>query len=156
LHSLPFLVGLLVLQATSVHARDAARVPTTNASVKAPPYELIAFVTEGKPYGPVSEAVRGRYHRVVVVSGGIAYNHPTLRLETLTYGDEGCCTRLVAVRELPIERLGEHGFKLPEATTAEFRFNRWLGERSFEFRYGALSCRVSNVGSSGVSVACRE
>ena len=152
----PLLVVSIMLQVAPAHARDAAQVPATNASAKPPPYELISFATEGKPYGPVSEAVRGRYHRVVVVSGGIAYDHPTLRLETLTYGDEGCCIRLVAARELPIERLGEHGFNLPKATTAEFTFIRWRSERSFDFRYGTLSCRVSNVGNSIVSVACRE
>jgi hypothetical protein len=119
-----FVVFVLMMHTLPVHARDAAKVPAKVVSVKPPPYELITFVTEGKAYGPVSETVRGRYHRLVVLSGGIVYNHPTLRLETLTYGDEGCCIRLLAAQELPMESLRENGFALPKATTAEFVFNR--------------------------------
>ena len=147
-------LALALFQAAAA-AAPSVQVETTRVALKAPPYELIQFVTEGEPYGPVTERIRGRFHRLVVLSPGIAYDHPTLRIETLTYGDEACCLRLVAAYELPLEKLGDHGITLPEATRAQLKFRRWLGTRALEVAYGPLACVFSRIGNPTISVACQ-
>lgn len=146
-------IATLVLYCSAT-AQPAVQVPTPTLATTAPPYELIGFASEGRSYGPVSQSVRGRFHRVVLVRAGIAYDHPTLRLETLTYGDEACCFRLVSARALPLADLVNYGIELPEATAAEFKFVRWTTPRSIEFTYGPLKCRVGGIGKPNSEVAC--
>ena len=149
------LLLLLVLLHGAAVAGEAVQVATSKIALKGPPYELIQFATGGESYGPASQRVRGRSHRLVVLSPVIAYDHPTLRIETLNYGDEACCIRLVAAYELPIEKLAEHGVALPEATKSEFKFHRWLSPQSLEFAYGSLVCVLRSLGSRTISVVCR-
>jgi hypothetical protein len=132
----------------------AAEVPTPSASKTPPPYSQIEYVSEGSPYGPVSQAVRGRFHRLVLIRAAIVHDHPTLRLETLTYGDEGCCVKLVEARVLDLELLTQHGIELPDAARADFSFLRWTSTRSLEFTYGPLKCRVARIGEPKSEVEC--
>jgi hypothetical protein len=147
---------LLLLCAANAAAQGKITVSPSPLPLLAPPYVQIEFVSEGEPYGPVSQEVRGRFHRLVVLRAAIAYQRPVLRIETLTYGDEGCCSRLIGARLLPIEQLGEQGLELPEATASEFKFVRWLGTRAFEFKYGNLICKLSGAGKSQSVVACKR
>ena len=149
-------VAVLFLLPASAQAQNPVSIGLKALPLKAPDYELIEFVSEGEAYGPVSQEVRGRFHRLVVLRSVIAYERPVLRVETLTYGDEGCCTRLIGVRELPIELLRTHGIALPEATTSEFKLVRWLGPRAVEFRYGGLVCKLGALGKPQSTVACRQ
>jgi len=149
------LVYLALFHSAAV-ADQAVRIETAKIALKAPPYELIQFATEGQPYdGPINERNHGRFHRLVVLSPEIAYDHPRFRIETITYGDEACCIRLVAAYELPVKKLGDHGIKLPESTRAEFKFHHWLGSHALEFAYGPLTCVLSGLGNGWVSVACK-
>jgi hypothetical protein len=122
----------------------------------APAYESIVFVTEGPAHSFSDGDVRGQFQRIVVLDPGIAYDHPTIRLETLTYGDEACCRRLIAAWELDLNALSERGLSLPEAATNQLRFLRWVSPRTAEFRYGKLTCQFKNIGRPKVTVSCRE
>ena len=147
------LLGASVVASAAVSAYAAA-VPTPLAPKSPPPYTLIEFVTEGQPYGPVSQAVRGRFHRLVLVRAAVVHDHPTVRLETLTYGDEGCCVKLVDARILDLEKLAQYGIELPVASAAEFVFLRWVDTRSLEFTYGPLKCRIAKIGEPKSEVTC--
>ena len=153
--TLPFVI-FLFLAANKAFAQPPVRVSASSLPLQPPPYSSIGFVSQGPVYGQPTQMVRGRYHRLVMLNPAIAYEHPTLRIETLTYGDEGCCHRMVSVRELPLERLSQEGIRLPEATSSEFQFRRWLGPQSAEFRYGTLKCQLSNLNQSTILVACKE
>ena len=122
--------------------------------VSSPPYEEISFVTEGPSYGHTDGAIRGRFHRILFVQAGLAYDRPAVRLETLTYGDEACCRRVVAAAELDLNDLEAKGVALPAAATTSLRFVRWVNPLSADLRYGKLNCRLSGIGSQRVSVRC--
>lgn len=147
---------LLVLFASGAHAQRQIILDLKSLPLKAPPYELIQFVSEGEAYGPVSQQVRGRVQRLVVLRPAIGYDRPVFRLETLTYGDEGCCIKLVGARELPIEQFTEYGVALPNATTSEFKLIRWLSPRAIEFRYGQLVCTLGGLGKPQSTLACTQ
>lgn len=141
--------------ALSAHAQGSVEVVLKPTKPQAPPpYEAISFVSEGPTYGNTDEAVRGRYQRVLVVAGVLAYDHPTIRLETLTYGDEGCCRRIVGAWDLRLSEVSDRGISLPKAENADITFTRWLGAHSFAFSYGALRCKVTRVGQAKVTISC--
>src|SRR5437660_4814728 len=93
-------VAVLLAVAGMAHSQVAVDVSPKAVKLKPPPYAAISFTTEGPAHSHSDGKVRGKYQRIVVLSLGLAYAHPTLRLETLTYGDEVCCRRLVAAWEL--------------------------------------------------------
>ena len=149
--------ALLLLAVTlSVNAQPAVELSLTTAKRSPPPYESIAFMTEGPAYGHTDGAVRGRYHRVLVVNEGLVYDRSTLRIETLTYGDEVCCRHVVGAWKLDLEGLTEKGVPLPDAATTELRFLRWRGPRTVEFAYGALTCRFAGIGKDRVAASCKQ
>ena len=151
------LSALLLLAATlSAVAQPAVDLSPKSVKRTPPPYETISFATEGPAYGHTDGAVRGRYHRVLIVNAGLAYDRPTLRLETLTYGDEVCCRRVVGAWQLDLEGLSEKGVPLPDAASTELRFVRWRGPRTVEFVYGALTCRFAGIGKDKVAVECKR
>jgi hypothetical protein len=147
----------LTLGTTVLLANVAFAIEISPKEVKrsAPPYEALSFVSEGPAYGHGDGSVRGRYHRVLILNLGLAYDRPTIRLETLTYGDEVCCRRVVAASELKLNELQEKGVPLPEAATTELRFVRWVNARTAELRYGKLTCRFAGIGNRKVSVMCK-
>jgi hypothetical protein len=152
-----FLLSLVLVAAVcQPKAASAVELSAKSVAHDAPSYETISFVTEGPAYGHTSGAIRGRYHRIIVVNAGLAYDRPLVRLETLTYGDEVCCRRVVAAWELDLNQLPEKGIALPDAATTELRFRRWLAARNAEFRYGYLTCQLSGIGSAKVSVSCSK
>jgi hypothetical protein len=120
-----------------------------------PQYEAISFVTEGPAYRHTDGPIRGRFHRLLFINSGLVHDHPIVRLETMTYGDEVCCRRIVAAWELELSGLEGKGVRLPDAATAQLKFIRWRAPRSAELRYGNLSCRLSGIGNPRVSVSCR-
>ena len=149
-------VGLMTsaLVAYGQGSVDLAPKPSKRQPLQ--PYEAISFVSEGPTYGNTDEAVRGRYHRVLLVAGALAYDRPTIRLETLTYGDEGCCRKLIGAWDIDLEELTAGGIPLPKAETSELTFTRWVGAHTFEISYGTLRCRVSRVGQPKVTVSCKQ
>ncbi|MEN9887878.1 MAG: hypothetical protein RL758_2456 [Pseudomonadota bacterium] len=156
IRALSLLLALLSC-APLVSSQGTAELLLKPAKRQAPqPYEAISFVSEGPTYGNTDEAIRGRYHRVVLLAGALAYDHPTIRLETLTYGDEACCRRVVGAWDLELESVQSNGVSLPKAETAEFKFARWLGAHSFAFSYGTVRCKVLRVGQSKVTVTCSQ
>ena len=149
---------LLVLLAAVSHPYAVAAVELSPKSLdrKAPGYETISFVSEGPAYGHTDGVVRGRYHRILFLNAGLAYDRPVIRLETLTYGDEVCCRRVVAAWEIDLNALQDKGVALPDAATTALRFRRWSAASSAEFRYGDLNCRLSGIGNQKVSVSCNK
>lgn len=148
---------LFMVFSFSAQAQDSIEVPLKPSKPNVPqPYEGISFVSEGPTYGNTDEAVRGRYQRVLVIAGNLAYDHPTIRLETLTYGDEGCCRRIVGAWDFRLEEIINKGILLPRVEMSEFKFIRWQNAHSFAFSYGALRCNVLRVGQPKVAVSCEE
>jgi hypothetical protein len=145
------LVGLV----STADAQNSIEVSPKPTELKPPPYATITHVTTGPGYGTVSQQVRGRFHRVVVLQEGLVYDHPMLRIETLTYGDEGCCIHLKAAWTLDLNVLAEGGLRLPEAGTSELRPTRWLSPQTAEFRYGNLLCQVRGIGKDKVVTTCQ-
>jgi hypothetical protein len=122
---------------------------------KRPAYASILEVSTGPAHSFGDGEVRGHFERIVVSSGGLAYDAPILWLETLTYGDEGCCTRLVSSYLLKISDLRKIGFHLPEASTSELSILRWTSPTTIQFRYGDLVCHLEHVGKPKVNVSCK-
>ena len=149
--------ALLLLAVTlSVNAQPVVELAPKAVKRSSPVYETISHVTEGPAYGHTDGTVRGRYHRVLVLNQGLAYDRPTLRIETLTYGDEVCCRRVVGAWSIDLEDLSEKGVPLPDSATTELRFLRWRGPRTVEFAYGALTCRFAGIGKDNVTAACKQ
>ena len=149
--------ALLLLAVTlSVNAQPAIELASKPVKRSPPPYETIAFITEGPAFGHTDGRVRGRYHRVLVLNEGLVYDRTTLRIETLTYGDEVCCRHAVGAWNLDLEGLSEKGVSLPDPATTELRFLRWRGPRTVEFAYGALTCRFAGIGKDKVAAACKQ
>ena len=121
-----------------------------------PPYELIGLVTEGPSYGSSGETVRGRFQRVLLVYRGLVHDYPEFRIETLTYGDEACCRRVVAARALDLHEVSTSGVPLPEAATTEITFVRWQSPQAAVFGFGRLQCTFSGLGQSKTHVACKQ
>lgn len=138
------------------HAQVTIQVSPKAVKPAPPPYESISLAVTGPAHSFSDESVRGKVQRILVVQLGLAYDRPKLRFETLTYGDEGCCTRLVAAWELDLNDLAERGLKLPDAATSELRFVRWQSPRTAEFRYGDLSCEFQGIGLARVTASCRQ
>jgi len=88
------------------------------------------------------------------VRQGLVYDHPVLRIETLTYGDEGCCSKLVAAKELDLNALSQGGMKLPDPTTAAIESIRWTSNDDVTIRYAAFSCRLQGILKPKVKVSC--
>ena len=151
------ILRFLTVVALASHANRAFAVELSPKAVGhgAPPYETISFASEGPAYGHTDGTVRGRYQRMLVVNSGLAYDRPMIRLETLTYGDEVCCRRVVAAWELDLNELQDKGVVLPDPATTELRFLRWVTARSAELRYGKLTCRVAGIGNQKISVTCK-
>ena len=148
------LVALAMAFAHSVLAAPVDLEPK-KVSISSPPYETISFVTEGPAYGHTDGAVRGKFHRLLLVNAGLAYDRPTVRLETITYGDEGCCRRVIDAWELDLNELERKGVSLPDAATTELKFVRWRAARSAEVHYGKLACGLTGIGSPKLAVSCR-
>jgi len=147
----------LILAVTfSVNAQPVVELAAKVMKRSSPAYETISFVTEGPAYGHTDGTVRGRYHRILILNQGLAYDRPTIRIETLTYGDEACCRRVMGAWSIDLEDLSEKGVSLPDSATTELRFLRWRGPRTVEFAYGALTCRFAGIGKGSVTAACKQ
>ena len=155
------IVRLFVLLASTVSAFAAQSQVTAEIAPKVvwprfPSYEAISFASEGPAYGHADSAVRGRFHRVLFINEGLAYDDPSIRLETMTYGDEGCCRKLVGAQQFSVKELQSKGVQPPDPARTELVFVRWHGPREFEYKYGSLACRLSGIGESKVTVSCQR
>jgi hypothetical protein len=147
----------LLVASFCIAGRCEVTVELTARPVKldVPPYASIAFLTEGPAYGNANQAVRGRFHRMLFISPPVVYDRPVIRIETLTYGDEVCCRRVIGAWDLDLEEFAAAKSKfLPEATKAALRFIRWRASRAAEIRYGDLRCNIKGIGSATVEFKC--
>lgn len=140
----------------AAHAENTVDVRPKLVAPEPARYESISFVSEGPVHSLSDGKMRGKFQRVVVLSGGLGYQHPTLRFETLTFGDEACCRRVVASWELDLNVHSGSGLVLPEAATSRLQFVRWRGTRLAEFKYGEYRCRFQGIGLPKVSVSCSK
>ena len=85
---------------------------------------------------------------------GLVYDHPVLRIETLTYGDEGCCSRVVAARRVDLNDLVQVGLKLPDATSSEIDSMSWTSADVVTLKYGVYSCRLHDLSKPKVVISC--
>ncbi|KPF68963.1 hypothetical protein IP84_07125 [beta proteobacterium AAP99] len=146
--------GLLFAGLETV-ARTPIDLPLSKVSAKPPPYSQIEFVSEGQAFdSPVNERIHGRFHRVVVIRAPIVHDMPTIRIDSMTYGDEICCVQVSAARELSLQRLSALGVSFGKASESEFRFVRWIDAHAFEFKYGHVACRVSKLAARVSRVVC--
>jgi hypothetical protein len=149
-------VSVLFAAASLAHSKEVVIASPKIVPISPPRYEAISFATIGPAHSFSDSAARGKYQRLVVLDLGPAYDLPTLRLETLTYGDEGCCTTIVAAWELDLNELPGLGLSLPDAATTRLRFNRWHSARTAEFQFGELNCQFEGVGLPRVKVSCAK
>jgi len=149
---------LLFMLAVSgaANAQGSADVTLKTSKTAAPPHSAIAYLTEGPAFGHTDGAVRGRFYRVLFVRVGLAYDFPLIRIESLTYGDEGCCMRLRTAWELNLEEPQAIGVTLPNAATSELRFVDWTSPHSFNFKVGNLTCSISGLGKTKAKLACAQ
>lgn len=140
----------------AANAGAAVEVVPKVVAPRAAKYESISFATEGPAHSTSDGKVRGKFQRLLVLSGGLVYEHPTLRLETLTYGDEGCCRRVVEAWELDLNALPDAGLALPEAATSRLQFVRWRGAWMAEFKYGEYVCKFQGIGLPKLKVSCAK
>jgi len=83
---------------------------------------------------------------------GIVHAAPILRFDTLTYGDEGCCLRIVAGFELPMSTVIDRLRPSTQSEYSEFKFRRWDSPTSLQFEYGDASYSVRDIGTGAVSI----
>jgi hypothetical protein len=146
------------LAANAVLAQTTVEATPKTIKLISPPYASITLVSIGPAYGheqPLSEQVRGRFNRLVALRNGLVYDHPLLRIETLTYGHEGCCSRLVTARQLDLNALVESGLRLPEATSSEIESIQWASSDNVTLRYGTYSCQLIGLNKPKVVVSCK-
>ena len=125
---------LLALNIAQAMASEATINTTTAPKVQ---YERIQFITSS-PAVWVRDTPpdQGRYLRLVVYSQ-IEEAPQDMRVESWTYGDEGCCLRLVRSRQFSLaESLGKTfgPFKAGTCDT-NFTFLGWVSLTSFRFSY---------------------
>lgn len=139
----------------SVSAAQAIEIAPKRLKLNAPPpYAHITLMGEGPAYGHTDGDVRGHLNRVVVLFEGLAYDHPVLRIETLTYGDEGCCRRLVRARQIDLNELARKGLKLPQATDSEIESMTWTSPETVTLKYGDRSCQLQGLSKPRIAVLC--
>lgn len=151
----PLLLVTLVISC-SAGAQGNTEIAVKPVKAVAPPYATISYLTQGPAYGFTDGAVRGQFHRVLFIEAGLTYDLPVIRLESLTYGDEGCCMRLAAAWELKLDDLQSKGIRLPHSASTEVRFLKWTSSQAFDLKVGHLTCSITDVGQSKVRVACDE
>jgi hypothetical protein len=149
-------VSVLLAAASLAHSKEVVIASPKIVPISPPRYEAISFATTGPAHTFSDSAARGKYQRLVVLDRALGYDLPTLRLETLTYGDEGCCTTIVAAWELDLNELRDLGVSLPDAATTRLRFSRWHSARVAEFQLGELKCQFEGVGLPRVKVSCAK
>lgn len=100
---------------------------------------------------------QGRYLRLVVYSP-IEEAPPELRIESWTYGDEGCCLRLVRSRQFTLAEPLAKTFGPLKATTCEkgFEFLGWVSLTSFRFSYLCRSFLARDAHKSALRVSVAE
>src|SRR6266849_5925127 len=101
--------------ASGVHSQTGTELALRPEKLESPVYESISFASEGPAHSLSDGNIRGQIQRLLILESGLAYDRPLIRLETLTYGDEGCCRHLVAVWNLDLNRLQNQGVRLPDA-----------------------------------------
>ena len=119
-------------------------------AVETTPYEQIIALSEG----PMSwfepdetKAIQARAYRVVVTSTG-TYNR--VYIETVTFGAEGCCTKLTRIMQFDLEAFADTlGFR---GDKSGFQFEQWLSEASFLFQYRDREFLVSRLDRDDVLV----
>ena len=145
---------LMLVICGAAHAQGSADVTLKPVKTASPPYSAIAHLSEGPAFGHTDGSVRGRFYRVLFVREGLAYDFPLIRIESLTYGDEGCCVQLRKAWELNLKQPQALGVTLPDASTSELRFIGWISPQSFNFKAGKLTCRISGIGKTTAKVSC--
>jgi hypothetical protein len=99
------------------------------------------------PIEPATAELSERSLRVVVTRSEI---YDSVYIEEVTFGEEGCCARVSAVRSIDMaafqESFGMHG------EVAGFQFDRWLSPSSFGFTFKRRRFVLSNAGLPNVSI----
>jgi hypothetical protein len=115
-------------------------------------YSLAQQLTTGPAYGFSDGKVRGKYLKLVVLEGQLAYDPPTLRIEHFTYGDEGCCKRLVKAKAIDTNKAFSEiaGQYIPESEG--FTDVRWLSPTSVELKYNKLRFVLSSLDKAVIKV----
>ena len=100
---------------------------------------------------------QGRYLRLVVYSQ-IEEVEPQMRIESWTYGDEGCCLRLVRSRHFTVAEPLSKTFGSLKASTCNkvFEFNGWVSLTSFRFSYLCKSFLVRDAHKNTLRVSATE
>jgi hypothetical protein len=142
--------------ALAARAQGVAQISLPAAKLTPPHYVEISFVTEGPAYALGEGKVHGRFQRIVVLERGLAYDQPTLRFETITYGDELCCRRVTTVFELDLNDLDEKGVALPSAEATRLQFVGWQSSDSAQFRFGQVLCGFTGIGKPKIKVSCKN
>lgn len=129
-------IGIVV---TLTFAHALAETEATINTIIAPKveYERIEFMTTS-PAVWVRDMPpdQGRYLRLVVYAP-IEESPQEMRVESWTYGDEGCCQRLVRSRQFTLAESLREQFGPFKATACKtnFVFQGWLSLTSFRFSY---------------------
>jgi hypothetical protein len=88
--------------------------------------------------------------------GGLAHDWPEVRIETLTYGDEACCRKVISAKTLDLNELSQNGIALPDAATTAVKLVRWQSSRAVVFALGKLHCTFGALNQVTVTVKCKE
>ena len=135
----------LVIAHVAFAAEPLTVITSKKAATTSPSYARISLVVEGDAFAFSDGPNRGRFIRLVVVDEDLAYGAPTLRVETLVYGDEVCCRRVLSARTVNLNELFESGVLQSKEKYPRFTFTKWLSATSFEFGFGERAYRLSNV-----------
>jgi len=129
---LTFLASFLVLGNAHAEVPEAKIQTSADTTVN---YAWIAFLSEAPSVWISDVPPKGQFLRLVVYSR-VEEEPSTFRVETITYGDEGCCRKIVRARTFkPAKALFESFGTFNGKDNHEFEFVRWLSTTSAEFKY---------------------
>jgi hypothetical protein len=108
-------------------------------------YAWIAFLSEAPAVWVSDVPVKGQFVRLVVYSP-VEEDPSIFRVETVTYGDEGCCRKLVRARTFKPEKVMLDQFgPFNKKDNVEFEFVRWLSPTSVEIKYYGSAFILTNL-----------
>jgi hypothetical protein len=117
-------------------------------------YPWISFLSLG-PYEwlekPQTPEIHGRAYRIVVTTSEI---YDKVYVEEITVGDEGCCQRVRKTRQFDLNAFAKKYRFFGEQSG--FKFLRWTGAKSFEFKYQGHTFTMSHIDKDNVTINQRS
>jgi hypothetical protein len=129
------LLSVILVPSISNAAEIDVAIPTRQSTKVN--YEWISLLAEGPAAWLASDErtqVQGKVLRMVIYAG-TEEMPSTYRIEEITFGQEGCCRKLLRAREFQLYGHMKAFGALNRKEGREFEFIKWLSPSSLEFKH---------------------